>query len=437
MRIPLFFVFIFLSSLALAQTKTSERLTISFSLFESLRDGNGEKAHALLDSSVRQKTSPGQLNGLWRQVAQSLQMGEFQDTNGYLLEENTLYLGMVFEKGELDFKVSFTKQNTVTSFLFTPPIDKRAYILPSYADTSTFIEQNFTLISGKYKLAGKLCIPKSKGPHPLCILSHGSGPNEMDEKMGPNRVFKDIAYGLASQGIAVFRFNKRTAVYGGQSAEDPEKLTLNDEYLEDLYAAIDTFATHPEIHADKMYLLGHSLGGYIAPRVAANTDKLKGIILAGAPCRHLDSIALEQITYLNSIDTSGTYYRPLKNIKEEVAYLRSGDFDLDSDPNWLPLGLNAYYWADLLAYDPVKTLKTHPIQTLILNGEDDYQVNMHEFSCWKQRLSTQKKIYYHSFKGLGHGFFSSEGILGPAQYQNQHEVDEAVIKEIKVFIQQF
>jgi len=399
-----------------------------------LHSGQGEEAFALLDSSVHEKTSPSQLNGIWRQIESGMQLGAFQDTNGYLLDGNTLLLGVVFEKNALDFKVVFSKSNHINGFFFVPPSDKRAYLLPSYADTSLFIEQDFVLISGPYSLPGKLCIPRAKGPHPICILSHGSGPNEMDEKMGPNRVFKDLAYGLASKGIAVFRFNKRTAVYGHNSAPDPDKLTVNEEYLEDLYAAIDTFSNYPSIHGKKVYLLGHSLGGYLAPRVAATQEKLAGIILAGAPCQPLDSVLLNQITYLNSIDTTGTYYRPLKNITEEVAFLRSEDFDLDSDPSWLPLGLNAHYWMDIIQYDPIAMWQSHPTRMLVLNGEDDYQVSMDEYRCWKNGIGASKNVYYQSFPGIGHGFFASEGIKGPAQYQQQHEVDPKVISAIVRFI---
>ena len=417
-----------------AQTVSETRLNLGYSFLNELLNGQGDSAIKYLDSNALNQTSAGQLSGIWRQIEQGMQVGKYQDTSGYLIEENTLLLGIQFEKAYLDCSIVFNDQNAIEGFFFRPPSDKRPYFIPSYADTSAFEEIDFILVSGKYKMPGKLCVPKTKGPHALCILSHGSGPGEMDSKIGPNRVFKDIAYGLASQGIAVFRYSKRTAIYGGASAENPDKITVKEEYLDDLQSAIDTFANDPRFDESRIYLFGHSQGGYLAPRVAKNSDKLSGIILAAAPCRPIDSVALEQLGYLNSIDSTGTYYRPLKDLTEEVVYLHSEEFDLDSDPSWLPLGLNAYYWKDLMDYDPIEAMKGLSAQILIINGEDDYQVNMGEFACWKRRLEGVRHAQYVSFPGLGHGFFSSSNIKGPAQYQEQHSVDPAVIQSIAQFI---
>ena len=64
--------------------------------------------------------------------------------------------------------------------------------------------------------AGTLSMPAGDGPFPAVVLVHGSGPNDRDETIGPNKPFKDLAWGLASQGIAVLRYDKRTKAHASQ-----------------------------------------------------------------------------------------------------------------------------------------------------------------------------------------------------------------------------
>ncbi|MDZ7606573.1 MAG: hypothetical protein U5K79_13515 [Cyclobacteriaceae bacterium] len=59
-----------------------------------------------------------------------------------------------------------------------------------------------------------MTLPKGKNSFPIVLFVHGSGPNDRDETIGPNKPFRDIAYGLAEKGIASLRYDKRTFVYG-------------------------------------------------------------------------------------------------------------------------------------------------------------------------------------------------------------------------------
>lgn len=66
----------------------------------------------------------------------------------------------------------------------------------------------------KYPLNGILTFPnETNGLFPTVVLVHGSGPSNMDEKIGNNYLFKDLAEGLSEKGIAVLRYDKRTLVY--------------------------------------------------------------------------------------------------------------------------------------------------------------------------------------------------------------------------------
>ncbi len=431
MRRILFLSVLLVAQLSMAQTDKS---VTSVRFLHLLQDGNGDSLHTLLDSGVKNRISAGQLALMWKQIEGGLGLGNFIDTAGYLYEYGTAYLGLEFEKGTLDLVLHYSDKDQITGFFVRPPHNKTPYRIPAYADTSAFLEIDYPL-HREGTLPGKLCLPKGKGPFPLVILGHGSGPNSLDENMGPNRVFRDLAYGLASQGIAVYRFDKRTLVYGARIMEHYDSFTLWEETIHDLVYLADTFAGHPSILPSSIHVLGHSLAGLAAPRVAQQSKHVKSIILMGAPATPLDSLVLYQYTYLDSLDPSGTYYQALKNVREEVEYLRSDDFGPETGREWLPLQLPALYWMDLLAYDPVKTACNLDIRILVLQAKDDYQVPSPELQRWKEGLKAcPARAFYLEFEGLGHGFFESEGIEGPAQYEKQHSVSPAVIQSIRNFI---
>lgn len=56
-----------------------------------------------------------------------------------------------------------------------------------------------------YPLPGLLTLPDGAGPFPAVLLVHGSGPQDRDEAVGPNRPFRDLAVGLAALGVASLR----------------------------------------------------------------------------------------------------------------------------------------------------------------------------------------------------------------------------------------
>ena len=71
-----------------------------------------------------------------------------------------------------------------------------------------------TVGSAGSSLPGTLVLPRGPGPFPALVLVAGSGPQDRDETIGPNKTFRDLAWGLASRGIAVLRYEKRNHVHG-------------------------------------------------------------------------------------------------------------------------------------------------------------------------------------------------------------------------------
>src|SRR6202008_4493727 len=120
---------------------------------------------------------------------------------------------------------------------------------------------------GKFELPGLLTYPSRMDyPVPAVVLVHGSGPHDADETIGPNKPFADLASGLASRGVAVLRYVKRTKQYPHCAQE--KNFTYNQETVEDAAAAGHSLLGQDCVDAAKIFVVGHSLGATLAPRIA-------------------------------------------------------------------------------------------------------------------------------------------------------------------------
>ena len=69
------------------------------------------------------------------------------------------------------------------------------------------------------------------------------GPNDRDETIGPNKPFRDLAHGLASRGIAVLRYEKRTKEHPILMAMSVNTITVKEETIDDAVAAVEALAS--------------------------------------------------------------------------------------------------------------------------------------------------------------------------------------------------
>ena len=373
------------------------------------------------------------LKDIWIQI--NNQVGSFEklvrNRTETMKNWNVVYLTCKFEKSLLDLKLVFSEEDKITGIFFVPSKPEVEYQLPPYAIKNNYEENPLKVISGSYELPGTLTIPKNKDSFPLIVFVHGSGPNDRDETIGPNKMFKDLSTGLASMGIATLRYDKRTFVY----READDFITPEPETIEDAQAAILLGGQVPGV--SEVLILGHSLGAYLLPIIATGQENLKGMIMMAGNARPLEDLILEQFTYLLSQNgMTPEEVQTFDDIKTRVSRVKSENLTEDTMRDLLPLNIPASYWMYLKNYEPVKTLKKLKIPVLVLQGERDYQVTMKDFDIWEKGLSRKKNINFRSYEKLNHLFMEGKGKSNPQEYSIPSHAAHYVIEDIVNWVEE-
>lgn len=268
------------------------------------------------------------------------------------------------------------------------------------------------------------------------MLVHGSGPNDRDESVGACKPFQDLAWGLASKGIAVLRYEKRTKAYGQKMAAMTEVLTVKEETIDDALEAVNLLRQTEGIDPQKIFVLGHSLGGMLVPRIGLRDPEIAGFIIMAGPTRPLEDLMVEQTTYISWLDGSlsdqeKTNLEEIKKAVQKIKNLNKIEVNPAGDRI---LGARPGYWLDLHGYDPAEAAKALPRPLLILQGERDYQVRITDFERWKNALGARPDVEFKLYPLANHLFIEGKGPSHPNEYLKAGNVAEAVIDDIVCWI---
>ncbi len=290
---------------------------------------------------------------------------------------------------------------------------------------------------GDKDLPGMLTLPKGVKKPPVVLLIQGSGSSDMNESIGaaPNRPFEDIAHGLAEQGIATLRYNKRTYQYPGV---DGYTVTIEYEVLEDAAAAVKMLSKDKRIDTNQIYLLGHSLGGMMAPKITTDNPRIKGFISMAGTLRSFQEVISDQSAAAINAETSLT-------IQQKKAYLAQLEAELNKTKTLEDGGTNVIagiptnYWRSLNAIDNTALVKKLKVPMLILQGENDFQVYADkDYKLWKTTLKKHKNATFKLYPGLSHLFMtdqnSDNGAADLALYNAPNHVKSQVIKDIAAWV---
>jgi dienelactone hydrolase len=327
-----------------------------------------------------------------------------------------------FEKDNKDFTFPVNADGKIVQMYIRP--GQAAWQRPDYVKAAAFQTREVTVGTDEWKLPGTLTIPVDKRPCPAVVLVPDAGPSDRDATRYATKIFRDLAEGLSSRGVAVLRYEKRTRQYAAKMMET--SYTIDDETAHDAVAALALLRTQPEIDGKRIYVLGFGVGGFIAPRIAADDAHLAGAIMLAAPARPLEDWYLEEAEALGA---TGAKLQAVKEQASKVKRLDAGDSDLPT-----LFALPAAYWLDLKGYNPAGDAKKLSAPSLVLQGDRDFEVTSKEFTVWKTGLAGRRDAVFKSYPSLNHYFVAGEGKSTDQEYRKPGHVAPEVIDDIAKFI---
>jgi len=338
-------------------------------------------------------------------------------------------------RGALTVVVSVTETGLLAGIQLAPAGAAKPILPwqpPPYVDPTAFHESDVTLGSGPLAVPGTLSLPRRPGTHPAVVLLAGSGVLDRDETIGRNKPLKDLAWGLATRGVAVLRFDKVTFAHPTE-VRSATGFTVADEYVPHALAAVHLLRHNPSVDPGQIFILGHSLGGTVAPRIAAAEPAVAGLVILAGGAEPLQWSIVRQVRYLASLDP-GTAIASGPTIEALAAQARmvdSHELSESTPAGELPLGTPAAYWLDLRAHDPVAVAASLDCPVLLVQGGRDYQATVEDdLERWRAGLAGHPNVTVRVYPADNHLFFAGTGPSSPAEYEPAQHVDPAVIADV-------
>lgn len=351
-------------------------------------------------------------------------LNQFKSITYHSTYQGTISYITEFESGSILLRVTFDNKNQISGFHISP---YDSTLMPD-----NVIEKEIKIGNLKYKLKGTLSEPKDNKADTVVILVQGSGATDRDETVGALKPFRDIAWGLSQKGVAVFRYDKRTYTYGAKLAKE-DSFTVNDEVIDDVVYA---YKKMQNLGYKKIYIAGHSLGGYLMGRLYNELPEANGYIIMAGNVTPLQDIIVTQIKYISAFDGTIT---PAEQIQINLFQTQEDNINSLTTENKTGftssqlMNAPASYWLDLKGYNPIETMKQCKSKILILQGAKDYQVTISEYNKWKSGLAENGNAEFILYNNLNHLFMSST-VMSPDDYNNLNHVDKNVIEDIYSFV---
>jgi alpha-beta hydrolase superfamily lysophospholipase len=429
-----------LANAALAADAANSCIDHAQAILKAMDGGDFEGARVKFDANMKEHLGADQLQAVWASLP-SQAGARLAVAPGRVMVSGDTQVAIIpihHEKTWLELQVSCTAADEVNGLYVRPGKDPAVATLsaptPAYADPAKFEEHEHRFTSDGLTFAGTLTLPHADHAVPAVVLVHGSGPHDRDETVSGNKPFRDLAQGLASRGIAVLRYEKRTQAH--PQSFSGKVYTVKEEVVTDALAAIASLGDEKAIDGKRIFVIGHSLGAMLAPRIARDAPHLAGMVLLAAPARGLIDIIPFQLDYLANLDgkVDDAEREQAKQVNAVIAQVKAFGDEQRNDTTPV-MGAPAAYWIDLANYDPIAETRALKRPTLLLQGEGDFQVTMKEdFAPWVAAFAKESWFASQSFPGVGHLYTPAGKKPGPTDYDQPANVDVAVIDAIAHWI---
>ena len=230
-------------------------------------------------------------------------------------------------------------------------------------------------------LYGTLTLPQSRSPIPIVLIIAGSGPTDRDGNSpllkGPNNSIKLLAEGLAAQGIASVRYDKRGIGETGkamQLAAQKAKTLLREEDLSFETYIDDAVRWGKQLQADRRFsnltIIGHSEGSLIGMVAAQRISAGAFVSIAGAG-RPIQQLILDQV----KSQLTPELFKAAEDILSQLVAGKKVD-SVPAELNILFRPSVQPYLISWLRYDPSKEISKIRMPVLIVQGTTDMQARL-------------------------------------------------------------
>ncbi len=425
------------ASLAIAGTshaQTADPAALAQQALDALDAGHYAQVEQLFGPQMAAAVPADKLQAIWESLPAQMGNAKGREQAQVSAQGDTHFvqIPLHFEKAELVAKFAIDASGKIVGFLIQPA--QSTSPAPAVAADANFSERDFSVGDGERALPGTLAMPKGNGPFPAVVLVHGSGPQDRDETIGPNKPFLDIARTLAAQGIAVLRYDKRTKARPQDFAGG--NFGVDDETTNDAVIAVDALRKTDGIDPKRIFVLGHSQGGMLAPRIAAVSGHVAGLILMAAPSRPLLDILIEQnrrLAALNDGKIDDAERAAINAIIEQVRITRDPKTAATSPT---VMGQPAGYWRSIEAVDAVSEAQQVRLPMLLLQGARDIQVVDADWQNWRDAFADDADATFKLYPKLNHLGIAGEGEGSLAEYQQPGHVDAHLLTDVAAWVKQ-
>jgi dienelactone hydrolase len=437
--------FITQSKLGASQAEVSSPQYYTEAVMKLLASGQYETlSDRFFSTEVQINLSSVKLQQVWESMASAY--GEYVKVRSLKSSRETgrhLLSGVaIFAHGEITVTFAVNSSGEIQGLWFAPYEEPEA--APDLALPAGVTEEEVVVGAGTaHPLKGILTLPKDAGkPLPSVVLVHGSGISDLNEAAYAYKPFRDIAYGLAEQGVAVLRYDKRGFSYPleflGTAAAT---VTVKEETVEDAVAAAALLKQDRRLDAAQVYLAGHSLGGMLGPRIDADGGNFAGLILlAGSPRSLWEIIYDQNMRLISGLDASvPAKAEAAAEVEAELAKAKTLSSLTAEQAKAAPsvFGGSAYYFKEMDQHSAAELGRKLTKPVLVLQGSDDFQVYADvDYTLWKDVLKNNNAAEFKLYPGLNHFFVNYDGAGAgtPDEYNVPGLVDAQVIQDMGQWI---
>lgn len=303
---------------------------------------------------------------------------------------------------ENNMKIKISKLFIITSSCWLFFYGSLVFASDTKPELSKYSTEQIHFETNGLKLEGDLFLPKTKIKIPGIVMVCGSGPINRDGEVTTIQTneqfpfYKVWADYLSSHHIATFRFDKR---YITHKSLNPLEITQDDQ-IKDIISAVKYLQTRNEIDQSKIFILGHSEGGTIAPVAASQLPNIAGVIIMASPSIPIDYLFVEQLKANHSPYVEAT--------KNAFVLLKENKFPKDGQI-W---GGGETYWREWIEYtENVNTIVERLNRpTLVLQGltDENYpqKIFQQNIENWKKLASNSKVVVFMKYPNTTHRFLT-------------------------------